>query len=233
MLVNPVNSVKFNNTSNVKNNNITMPSMAELKNNPSFKGKEPSAIAKLLAKTYGEFILNNKGVRKFCEWLSKLDKNDASRHFQGVGAFVTSAAYMMGSLKNKDIEKKNGRTLAINQCLGFIVPTVAAYTVDAGLRGINKSLEYAYSGQNEKKIALAKMSKKDSADALKTLNSRLKGFRTLIGIITFTTIYRYAAPVLITPVANKIGNWVNGKIDAKQAQKEQEKLAQESNLAVA
>jgi len=40
---------------------------------------------------------------------------------------------------------------------------------------------------------------------------QIKGVRTLAGIATFTMLYRYLAPVAITPAANKIGEKINKK----------------------
>lgn len=223
MKVNTINTTNnINNRFSTDNRNDLSKTNKFLYNDINFKksGKDASKLTELIANTYGKFILNNKALRKFSKWLANADKNDATRHFQVAGSLVTSSAYMMATLKNKDIEKKNGRTLAINQGLGFIVPTVAGYTVDTLLRGFNKILEYAYSGSNEKKIALGNMTKEESNAALATLSKRLRGFRTCMSIITFTMIYRYLAPVAITPAANKLGNWLNDWIDKKEGNKE-------------
>ena len=110
-------------------------------------------------------MLNNGKSRKVAEFLNNMDKNDASRHFQVVGSLVTSSAYMAATLKNKDIEKKNGRTLAINQGLGFVIPTIAAYATDSLLRGFNKTLEYGYSGIVRDKQAALKLTEEQAAAA--------------------------------------------------------------------
>ncbi len=65
---------------------------------------------------------------------------------------------------------------------------------------------------------MAKIEGKSKAEIEKItggLSNRLKGVRILAGLATFTLIYRYATPVLITPLANKIGDWVNGRNMAK------------------
>ena len=187
----------------------------------NFKGKGPGKVTEFFANTYGKYILNSEQVRNFCKGCTKLDKKDASRHFQVFGSAVTSFAYMHSTMKNKDIEKKNARTLATNQFLGFAVPAIASYTADAGMKNFNKYLEYCYSAAKEKEIALGKLDKATKEEAVKNLGKGLKGFRCMMGIITFTTIYRFITPVAITPVANKFGNWINEKIDNKEAQKKQ------------
>ena len=209
-------------------NNLKSRTNKEISNNPSLtsnisfqKGeKEVGWLTKILAKTYGKFMLNNNPARNLSKKLTEIDKKDASRHFQVVGSLVTSSAYMAATLKNKDIEKKNGRTLAINQGLGFIIPTIAAYTVDSLLGSFNKTLEYAYSGKVRKRIAEAKITQKEADIANEQLSRRLKGFRALMPIVTFTMIYRYIVPVAITPLANKMGNWLNAKLDKKEETKQ-------------
>ena len=182
--------------------------------------KVKTKVRDILANTYGKFMLNNGKSRKVAEFLNNMDKNDASRHFQVVGSLVTSSAYMAATLKNKDIEKKNGRTLAINQGLGFVIPTIAAYTVDSLLRNFNKTLEYDYSGKVRRKVELSKMSQAEADAAIEKLSKRLKGFRTLMPIVTFTMIYRYIVPVAITPVANKVGNWLNEQLEKSENSKQ-------------
>lgn len=224
MNISSINLTNLKNNSHVnhklaKQQNADDLNLESIKSNITF-GKNPTRITKWMAKTYGKFMLNNKTFRKIANWLTEIDHKDPTRHFQVIGSLVTSLAYMIGTLKSKDIEKKNGRTLAINQGLGFAVPTIAAYTVDSLLRSFNKSLEYSYSAANERKIALQKLSKTQAAEALERLNKGLRGFRTGLSILTFTMIYRLIAPVLITPVANKAGNWLNAKIDEKNTKSE-------------
>ena len=58
---------------------------------------------------------------------------------------------------------------------------------------------------------------KDNAEKiLKSLNKKVAGVRTLASLAVFTIIYRYATPVLITPIANKIGDRINAKKEEKQ-----------------
>lgn len=230
MNINSVSAYKYNNLSlrtNLKEDSTeknipsTITNEIPEENTTSFKGKKPGKVTEFFAEHYGKQILNSKGTRKFCKWVSSMDKKDASRHFQVVGSLVTSGAYMKATLDNKNFDKKNARTLAVNQGACFVLPTIAAYTVDASMANFNKQLEYKFSATQEKKIALGNLTEKAASDAKSKLSKQLKGFRVLIGIVTFTAIYRYLSPVLITPLANWIGNKINAKSDEK------EKLAQE------
>ena len=134
MNISPINYNKYNGNKNTITN---------IKQNTdiTFKGKEAGKITEFFAKTYGKYILNSEQVHKFCETCSKIDKKDASRHFQVIGSAVTSFAYMNSTMKSKDIEKKDARTLATNQFLGFIIPSGAAYGANASMTKFNKCLE--------------------------------------------------------------------------------------------
>ena len=105
------------------------------------------------------------------------------------------------------------RTLAINQALCFFIPTIAAYTVDHALKDWTKKQEYKYSGWQEHKTDIAKFEGKvlNKKEVAKELGQKLKGVRILSSLATFTLIYRYATPVIITPIANWIGDRINTK----------------------
>ena len=121
-----------------------------------------------------------------------------------------------------EFDKDNALTLAVNQGLNFLIPTVAAYTIDIVIRNLIKQLEYKYSAIQETKIStLAKDTRKT---AERQLSRQLKGFRTLAGILTFTMIYRFITPVVITPVANSIGRKINEHKAAKKAQSAEPKF---------
>lgn len=204
------NKIKQNNLSNYNVNT----------SQPSFMGKKTGKITEFFAKYYGKHIADSDKVRKFSEKLFKLDKEgDVTRHFQTLGSLITSSAYMHATLKNKDMDKDNAITLSVNQALNFLLPTAAAYTVDLVIREINKQLEYRYSAVQEEKISnIADKAAKKLAE--KKLSNQLKGFRALSVIGTFTFIYRFVAPVAITPISNAIGRWINGYRSKKRAAKE-------------
>ena len=221
MNIQPI-SVNNNYKNNFSNRTVSGNAPAN-SSSPSFKGKgDPGKVTKFFAKYYGKWIADSDKVRKFSEKLSKMDKGDVARHFQVLGSVITSAAYMHSTLKNKDMDKDNALTLAVNQGLNFLIPTVAAYTIDIVIRNLIKQLEYKYSAIQETKIStLAKDTRKT---AERQLSRQLKGFRTLAGILTFTMIYRFITPVVITPVANSIGRKINEHKAAKKAQSAEPKF---------
>ena len=138
-----------------------------------------------------------------------------------LGSLLTSSVYIQQTLNKKDLDTDRRRTLAINQGLCFIIPTICAYLVDKYINNWIKKNEYRYSGLSENKIAIANRDgKKDVAEKIqKDLGKKLKGVRILASLATFSLIYRYITPVIITPIANKIGDKINEKKHQKQEQK--------------
>ena len=183
---------------------------------PSFTG---------IKDAYGKWILKSKGVRKFSEWLYSKDSTNATKHFAVLGALVTSSAYAYNTLKNNKLEKKNSTTLAINQALGWIVPTILGYLIDSGIAEHTKEVEYNFAAKLTKAMHMSNMSHAEYDAALQKTVKQIKGIRTLAGITTFTLLYRYLAPVAITPLANKIGAWVGAKMDGKETVKQNVKKA--------
>lgn len=213
MNIQSINSIPSNISGNAKHSAAYTPA----KYTPSFEGKggkkEASAFTKWVGKTYGKAILNSNGVRKFSEWLASVDKTNATKHFAVAGSLVTSSAYAYNTLKNNRLEKKNSRTLATNQALGFIVPTVLGYTIDAAIGKYTKEVEYKFAAKLEKALFHSKLEGEALESAIKRCSKQIKGVRTLAGIATFTLLYRYIAPVAITPAANKIGEKINSRKD--------------------
>ena len=55
---------------------------------------------------------------------------------------------------------------------------------------------------------MSNLNPEERAKAIKRMSKMLKGVGTLSSIATFTLIYRYAFPVIVTPIANFIGRKV-------------------------
>lgn len=192
--------------------------------NTSFEGKtpkkpkEPSKLTQFIARTYGQKVLKSEKIRKFSDWLSRVDKTNATKHFAVAGSAVTSTAYAYHTVKNNKLEKKNSRTLATNQILGFLVPTALGYTIEKCISNYTKEYEYKFAAKLEKAMHHATLDSKAREEAVKRCTDQIKGVRTLAGIATFTLLYRYFAPVAITPLANKIGAGINAKKAKKDAE---------------
>jgi len=189
--------------SKVQNNNIT------------FKGKAPSAkeaswLTKLLAKWYGKPLIASERMRKVSEKLSKVP-GDATEHMVVLGSLIQSGVYVNRTLSNKDLDDDRKKTLAINQALCFVIPTIAGYTVNSALGDVVKKIGYRYTGLKKREIASLKAqgneeAAKKAAEVAEKLGKNIKGVGMLARLLSFTLIYRYLTPVLVTPVANKLGD---------------------------
>ncbi len=200
-------------------------------NNINFEGKFGDKISDFTAKIYGKYLANSDRLRTFAEKASKKSEvENVTNHFQVAGSAITSSAYMVSTMKNKDFDKDNARTLAINQGLGFLVPTAGAYITDHYIADIKKQIEYKYDAMHEHKIAQMKLTPEQKKVAMEKLGKNLKAVRALMSILTFTFIYRYVTPVGITPLANRIGNWWNARIHAKEAAAQQAEMAKEIEM---
>ena len=180
--------------------------------------KKPGLITRFLAKIYGKPLYESEKINKMSEKLNKVP-GSITEHMATLGAMITSGVYVQQTLNKKELDKDRRRTLAINQVLCFIIPTICAYTVNNMLTNFKKKIEYRYCGLQEQKIAKAKMKGETIEGMEKALGTKLKGVRVLASLATFTLIYRYVTPVLITPIAN----WIGDKVNAKKAQKETQK----------
>lgn len=184
-------------------------------NSVSFKGKTPdpekaSWLTKFLAKHYGKPLLEAEGMKKISKLLTKCP-GDATSHMVVLGSLIQSSVYVNRTLSNKDLDNDRKKTLAINQGLCFVIPTIAGYTVDSILKNKVKDIEYRYNGLMNQKIAKLKaagdtVSTKEAEKLAEGFGKRCKGVGTLARLASFALIYRYLTPVLVTPIANKLGD---------------------------
>ena len=186
----------------------------EGKENVSFKAgaKKPTIVQELFGK-YGKFMYESEKLHNLAEKMKNIP-GSITEHMATLGALLTSSVYVGRTLNNDKLDNERKKTLAINQTLCFIVPTICAYTISAALSNFNKKVEYRYSGLMEQKLATGQISGENAEKLMKSLPNKLKGVRIFSGLATFTLVYRYLTPVLITPVAN----WISDKIrENKQA----------------
>ncbi len=177
---------------------------------PSWFKKLTDKISETMARLYGKPLIESERMAKVSAKLGNWS-DKTTQHMTTLGSLITSSVYVQRTLSNKDMDSDRKKTLAINQALCFFVPTAAAYTVDSMLNNWVKEKGYRFTGLQKHLIAKAKAEGKDVAELERSLGQRIKGVRILAGLATFTLIYRYLTPVLITPVANKIGDWLTAK----------------------
>ena len=102
---------------------------------------------------------------------------------------------MQQTAKSKTIEKDQKLPMILNQGITAVLCTIGAYKLDGV---INKKLD-------KYKDVYKRMNPQLEE---KVMNRRLTGIRLLGPIVIFTTIYRFVGPVIVTPIANKISEWL-------------------------
>lgn len=114
-------------------------------------------------------------------------------HLIVLGSTILSGFYVLKTVKNKDLEEDKRKTLAINQGLVWVASTIMAYTFDGWARAkFDKSI---------------KTFLKNNIDAPPAkLANWEKGLKIARSIIIVDTVYRFIAPVIVTPLANHLGN---------------------------
>ena len=174
------------------------------------------------------------------EWVSNLTNHltklpgRTTQHMSVLGSLITSGMYVQQTLNKKELDPDKRRTLAVNQALGFIVPTIAAYLVDSKINNWVKKKEYRFIGRQQHNIDIAKLEGNlaKAKEIEKTLGVKKKGVRILADLLTFTLIYRYFVPVVITPIANKIGDKYNARLaEKRKLTQEQQQNSQEIKTA--
>ena len=185
------------------------------KDNVAFKGKLGDKIGNLYAKFYANSVFyKNKTMHKVSDKTSKA-RGNMTEHMSALGSLITSSVYMYRTMTNDKLEKDNRRTLAINQCLCFFIPTFAAYYINDKLGGKVKDIEHKFSGAMKGLVQEGKVTEAEYAKFVEKLPSRIKNVKTMASLATFTLVYRYFTPVVITPLANFFGGFMKRHKEAK------------------
>lgn len=196
--------------------------------NISFKGNKPNKVTKWIGEHYVLEMLNSTKLQSFVEEFTSKFKMSMTEAMTILGSFFMSSSYVFGTLTNKKFEDKDRRnTLAINQTLGFVVPTFLGAWISGKIRPMVKKVTYQFVGQQTQRIKLAvqngKLSKEAEAKALEGVAKAAKGIPVLASLTVFTFIYRYFTPVAVTPVANFFGNKLSDIKNKKNSELEEQK----------
>lgn len=131
-------------------------------------------------------------------------------HLIVLGSALMSGFYVSKTLNNDKLDSKKKKTLAINQTAVFALSTVMAYTFDDMISKKTEAIKAKFKKINEAAIDI-KCTAEEKSLASKKIDIHLKGIEAAKKILIFTTMYRFIAPVIVTPLANAIGNRLNEK----------------------
>ena len=169
--------------------------------------KKINPITHLISKGVAA-VMNNKVAQGLFNKTAKSDMNIV-QHLSAAKGLLISGMYAYRTLTNDKLDSERKRTLAINQIGVSLVSTVLGYTFSIG------------AGKKIDKIAEKFMAAniKTVTDSHK-MNTLVGGIKAASSLMIFSTVYRYLSPVLVTPIANKLGEFINQKhAEQNQSQK--------------
>lgn len=147
-------------------------------------------------------LVNTKTMENLVEKTKKhpwIEKN-LNSHLIVLGSTILSGFYILKTLGNKDLDEQKRKTLAINQGLTYGVSTAMAYVFDGWAIGKFKTFTTNFIKANTPKNGLN----------LEKLQPKLakweSGLEIARPIIAIDLVYRFIAPVMVTPIANWCGN---------------------------
>ena len=182
--------------------------------------KHTLALEKSIARGMGK-LTDTESFKKLVTAVNKKDhlvseeKGLLFPHLIVIGSTVLSAFYVGKTLTNKSLEEDKRKTLAINQGLVYAMSTILAYTLDISVNKEFKKMLSRFESVN--KIKYPEMKEAN----LKKLTT---GFKMAKSMIAIDLVYRFIAPVLVTPFANSIGNKLKENKEAKLALASNQKM---------
>lgn len=155
-----------------------------------------------IAKGYAS-IMRNKKVARLVAWTEDR-KIDVIKHTAAGISLIISGMYIKKTLSNKKLDSEKRTTLAVNQGIVSVIATTLGYVVTGALnKKIDKFVRiYSAANIHDKELPVLR-----------------KGLGGATAMLVFGLMYRYVAPVLVTPVANSIGNQIQARKEAKAAAK--------------
>lgn len=220
-----VNMVNVGNTVSNLNNKVSRANVSFGANTAAVESK----FFNFIKKPFKEIVrVYDKGTDVIANGLGRLLQKDfvynaieksskkklLMNHLMTVGSTILSGFYVIRTLGNKDLEEKKKKTLAINQTLVFLLSTITCYTVDSWINSKVNTFANQFEAVNKKYIL----------DEKKLVAYR-KGVHPASKVLVFDTIFRFLAPVFLTPVANHLGNKLNDKKEAELAKQSLNKTA--------
>lgn len=152
------------------------------------------------------WLMQTNPAKKLVKFTERTDflKNNLYAHLLTLGSVIMSGFYVSRTLTNKKLDDKKKKTLAINQSAVFMASTIMAYTFDGIM---NKKTD----------ILKNKFRTLNLGKHIDNIEECIKGIDIAKKVMIFSTMNRFVAPVLVTPLAIYIGNKLQEKKEAELA----------------
>jgi len=138
-------------------------------------------------------VAKQNWCQKSVDWLTK---KDPIRHLSAATGVLLSSFYIRNTAKSTKIKEEDKKPLMINMAVVTALSTVGAYTIDKVVNKAINTFTNVFKTVNAEKSNLPKL---------------LNGLKTAKTILVFAFMYRFFAPVIATPIANKLSNLQSGK----------------------
>jgi hypothetical protein len=215
MSISPINPAMTTNTPNFKGANFNSVKKVWTSAKDSFNKGYDKMVEDVIIDKALKPIVNSNVMTKLVDKTAHIDS--MASHMSTAGSFVTTATYANRTLKtfNQDEEqKKRAKTLALNQVMVTGVSTLGAYTFNKQLDKLSKNLGYKFREANQ---------------GNPKLTTRMQGFNIAKQLLIFSVMYRYVAPVIVTPLASKISKC----FENRRAMNAQKQAANQQNTTIA
>ncbi|MBQ7450089.1 hypothetical protein IJS77_01630 [bacterium] len=163
------------------------------------------------------------------------------QHAIAAESVYLTSFYMYNTHKSKAIPDEQKRPMMVNQALVTTLCTALGYTIDSKITKMFNKAKHIFTIANVTNIAdKMKPSVKAATDAaknnkgaidaaikipLKHSNAIANGISKLKSVLVFGFIYRYLAPVFITPIANRVSEMFDKTSDKKAENNQKKKIA--------
>ncbi len=160
-------------------------------------------VTDFIAKSLGK-VLDTKTAVNIIEKTKKSKYLVAN--LNAAASVVVSGFYIKKTLGNDKLDPEKKKTLAINQAVVWGVATVLGYSMNG-----------AVSKEIDKVVEKFDTLNKHNVDKI-NLGKYKNGIKVASQLMIFDMVYRYLAPVVVTPIANRIGQRLQEKKAAQAAQ---------------
>lgn len=135
------------------------------------------------------YIAQTKLMQKL---LKHINIDSFNKHFMSINAVGLTSFYILNIMKSKEIEKDRKKTLAINMAIVGTLSTILGYSVNERINKVTEKF-------------IDKFAKANPDINYKNMT---KGMKAAQGIIIFSIIYRFIAPVIATPLADRLSKLI-------------------------
>lgn len=164
-------------------------------------GKPYDKFADSIAKLFGKLLDTDTALNLIKKTSKKKDSSsNMISHLSTLGSVILSSLYVKKTLDNDKLDPNKKKTLAINQASVWVVSTILGYTFNGV---VNKKVDKFVS----------EFEKRNNGD--EHLSKYIEGIKIAKTVMIFDIVYRYLAPVVVTPIANHIGNKLQEQQEAE------------------